>query len=175
MPRRSLPHAEVDPLGLHGLVLPGRPGSDGVVLHDDAGRLPKVFMVPLTGVRGPAYSQQVLPEPRLFADAILESIMANEQELVDILTKRLTQLKAGDETLQQVIDAAKAIHGKGTVTRVFPKGIVLPDGYSLEAELSADQLSLVGDLLKGDGIRGVEVFPIGLIATDRFRAIVNIG
>lgn len=102
--------------------------------------------------------------------------MDNERKLVETLTTRLTQLKADDDAVQQVIDAAKAIHGKdGTVTRVFPKGIVLPDGYSLEAELSAEQLSLVGELLKNKGVRGIEVFPIGIIVPNRFRAVLNIG
>lgn len=102
--------------------------------------------------------------------------MASEKELVDKLTARLSQLKANRDLLAQVIGTAKTIHEQATVTRVFPKGIVAPEGFSLETELSAGQLTLVGELLqKHDGIRGIEVFPIGIVVPDKFRAVINIG
>lgn len=102
--------------------------------------------------------------------------MASEKELVDNLTARLARLKANKDLLAQVIGAAKTIHEKATVTRVFPKGIVSPEGFSLEAEFSAEQLTLIGELLhEHGGIRGIEVFPIGIVVPDKFRAVINIG
>lgn len=98
-----------------------------------------------------------------------------DDKLLKSISTQLKHAKFDDATLKNVFETAKLIQSRVPVTRVFPEGIVAPDGVSLEAEFDAGQMALLAELLKAQrDIRDLKVFPIGIVAPDKFRVVVNL-
>ncbi len=59
--------------------------------------------------------------------------------------------------------------------KVFPRGIPVPDGVTVQTLLDAKALqTLVGELGSNPRIRGVEVFPLGIPFPEIFRTEIGI-
>lgn len=62
------------------------------------------------------------------------------------------------------------------VDDVFPMGMNPPDGVSIRAHLSQEQLRVFGDIIpKLGNIKDLRVFPRGIISPENFRLHVNMG
>jgi hypothetical protein len=98
------------------------------------------------------------------------------EQLKTRISQQLKYAKVSATTLKATLDAATLLRKGGTVTRVFPEGIVAPDGAGMEVELTAEGLQSLVDLLRKDPdkIRDLKVFPIGIIVPDKFRAVVSL-
>lgn len=97
----------------------------------------------------------------------------------EIERQLLDTLKHGDinkKSLNELVKVAGQIHGKGIKTeKVFPIGIVRPDGVLVETSVSAGNLGKLVDILKEfPRVQGVEIFPRGIPAPDVFLAKIQL-
>jgi len=97
------------------------------------------------------------------------------------LEKQLLEaLKFGglDRTnLAELVDVVVGLNAQGIAPgRVFPNGIPVPDGLTVNATLDAAGLGVLANQLQTNaGIRGVVIFPYGIPAIDTFQTQIFIG
>lgn len=93
----------------------------------------------------------------------------SNEDIHNTVTLALKSTKLGKEDLAGAIDFVQKANNNGIrPVRIFPIGIINPDGVGVEVHAGADDLGSLLDLLKVPGIRGVKLFPKGIIRPDLF-------
>ena len=85
------------------------------------------------------------------------------------MTNILKDANLGEERLAGAIELVKKANENGIrPVRIFPVGIINPDGVGVEVHAGEDEIGALLELLKAPGIRGVKLFPKGIIRPDLF-------
>jgi hypothetical protein len=93
----------------------------------------------------------------------------SDDDIHNTMTLALKSTKLGKEDLAGAIDFVKKANNKGIrPVRIFPIGIINPDGVGVEVHADEADLGELLELLKIPGIRGVKLFPKGIIRPDLF-------
>ena len=82
-----------------------------------------------------------------------------------------------EENLKDLVRVVAGLHASGLdKIRVFPKGIPVPTGLSVQCVLDRSKLDLITKiLLETPRVTGVVVFPYGIPIPDVFHVNANIG
>ncbi len=103
-------------------------------------------------------------------------------DVKDIEKNLLHTLRFGgldNDNLKDLVHAVAELHALGVVRnyRIFPRGIVNPDGLVLKGVTDTKNLnSIFSDwILKTPRLTGVFVFPYGLTAIDQVAVTVELG
>lgn len=100
--------------------------------------------------------------------------MASKLDLKALETK-LSNPQTTTAELHDIV-AQVGLSGKFRPGRIFPIGIVVPDGVRGRIDVApADLGALVERLVDSSSIRSWRVFPIGIVAPDRFAVEVDVG
>ena len=82
-----------------------------------------------------------------------------------------------DSTTAQVenlLDAVGGVRELQLELRPFPIGIPWPDGLGVEVLIPRDRFDVLKDLLAVPGLQGIEIFPLGIVNPEVFRAVLSI-
>jgi hypothetical protein len=101
--------------------------------------------------------------------------MNTKADVPEHLMEFLKQGRIGSNQLAELVRKVGMIQDRGVrPIRVFPIGLIYPDGIMIEALLERDQLSLINEIIGLEGIRSMEIFPKGLPAPDKFHAKIAV-
>lgn len=92
------------------------------------------------------------------------------------LMEQLTHAKLSKEQLREFSDTIVELRKHSVIPeRIWRYGQPAIDGVILEGRLAADNVKNLAEIVKTPLLRGVEVFPLGIINPDVFELRVKIG
>jgi len=96
---------------------------------------------------------------------------------LDKFVKRVSDDSLGNAGLKSLL-AEAGLPNKGLPVQTFPLGIVVQDGRRAVWELAPDEMAPFVTGLADPKVRGVKswrVFPIGIVAPEKYRLEVDLG
>lgn len=93
------------------------------------------------------------------------------------VASRLRSSGLDKEALKELADVAADVHRAAGLrdSRVFPLGIIVPDGIGIKGNIGVDKIDLLKDILKNHNrVGGVHVFPMGIPVPDVLRVTFEI-
>lgn len=79
-----------------------------------------------------------------------------------------------DAQVENLLDAVGGVRELQLELRPFPIGIPWPDGLGVEVLIPRDRFDVLKDLLAVPGLQGIEIFPLGIVNPEVFRAVLSI-
>jgi hypothetical protein len=101
--------------------------------------------------------------------------MDTKEDLPEHLMEYLKQGRIGPNQLADLVRKVRVIRDGGIrPIRVFPIGLVDPDGIMIEAILDRNELSKINEILGLKGIRSMEIFPKGIVDPEIFFTKIGV-
>ncbi len=78
-----------------------------------------------------------------------------------------------DSQVASLVDAVGQLRDLELELRPFPIGTPWPDGIGADVLIPRKRVNVLERILEQPGLQSIEVFPIGIVNPEFFRAVVN--